>query len=624
MVLSDILKAFKYIKNSFPGYEERTQQITMAEEVCKCLKNGQNMLIEAGTGVGKTFAYLIPAVLSRQKTIISTATIALQEQLIKKDLAFLVNALPVRFSYSILKGKGNYLCIKRTRGYSELGNDFKMFMDWADKTKTGDKDELHFLPPFWHKVCGDSEDCGGGSCPDYRDCFYYRHYRELYKNDILVVNHHLLAFDLLSEFNLLPFHKQLIIDEAHNIEEVISHVLGSSITLSRFTWLINRMAALGIVREDLLKEANTFFYTDEENPGPVSPIPEYRIEGLKRLEGLLEPYKQIKTLKILKGKTTDERMRDRVDTVISSIESLSGDLKGFIDQPDGNSVYFMRINRGTLEMKSSLVDAGPAFERLTGAYKSLIITSATLSINGSFAFVKNRLALDSFRDVLIGSPFNYRTQALLYIDNKLPPPVKPNSEVFKQESLKVIEDLINASGGRALVLFTSYSHLNFVSKSMKIKYPIKAQGDMPSARLIEWFKDTPHSVLLATATFWQGIDIKGSGLSQVIITKMPFGSPGDPVYDERCRRLGDRWFQELALPSAILLLRQGFGRLIRAIDDTGVVSILDTRLITSSYGRTITTSLPDVDIVHGIDDVKRFFTPKSRYSVGIWKNHISQ
>ena len=221
------------------------------------------------------------------------------------------------------------------------------------------------------------------------------------------------------------------------------------------------------------------------------------------------------------------------------------------------------------------------------------MTSATLTAGGNFSFLNERLGIQDFKERVIGSPFDYKRQSILYLDKTLPAPDMENNDTFFQESLKVIEGLINASTGRALVLFTSYRHLHFVSRNIRIDYPFKSQGDMPPARLIDWFKRTAHSVLLATATFWQGIDIKGEKLSLVIIVKLPFVSPGDPVYDERCRRLGEIWFTDLALPAAILMLRQGFGRLIRSTEDYGVVAILDKRLLTNSYGKTIVSSLPD-------------------------------
>jgi len=267
----------------------------------------------------------------------------------------------------------------------------------------------------------------------------------------------------------------------------------------------------------------------------------------------------------------------------------------------------MTGEREALELKSSLVESRRPFDELIRGYEGLVITSATLTVSGNFSFLKDRLGIRGFNERVIGSPFDFRRQGLLYIDKELPPPDMKNSETFRQRSLMVIEGLINASRGRALVLFTSYSHLHFASENIRIDNPLKSQGDMPPARLIQWFKETPNPVLLATATFWQGIDIKGDKLSLVVIVKMPFGSPGDPVYDERCRRLGERWFTDLALPSAILLLRQGVGRLIRGIHEHGVVAILDTRLLTSSYGRIIVSSLPEVDVVHSIEDVKRFF-----------------
>lgn len=599
--------SFEVLKNKLPDYEDRPQQMEMAEEVSLCLKNKGRLLIEAGTGVGKSFAYLVPAILSERKTIVSTATLALQNQLIDKDLVFLHDALSNEFSFAILKGKNNYLCLKREREFVELGETYKRFSKWVSTTKTGDKDELPFIPDFWARVCGDSDDCNGKACPFYKDCFYYRHFRELYKVDILVINHHLLIYDILSEFTLLPFHKQLIIDEAHRIEDVISHCFGTTLSHSRVVWLLYRLRGLKFEVDHLFRDVDAFFKGTEVPSNAVYPIPEVVIEGLRRLRGSLHLDNVGSRLKVWKESASNEELRDRIETTINCVKSLKEDIDDFIGQEDKNRVYYMIGNRGAIELKSNLVESQMPFIALTDAYESVVMTSATLTTGGDFGFLKTRLGIKAFKERVIGSPFDYRRQALLYIEKGLPAPVKGNSLTFQQESLKVIEGLINASRGRALVLFTSYNHLYFVSNNIKLNYPFKSQGDMPTPRLIEWFKDTPNSVLLATATFWQGIDIKGERLSLVIIVRIPFDSPGDPVYDERCRRLGERWFQDLALPSAILLLRQGFGRLIRGRDDYGVVAILDTRLVTSSYGKTIISSLPDIENVHRIEDVERFF-----------------
>ncbi len=646
--MNNLKSAFNILKDQFPDYEHRPQQIEMAEEVFVCLRNKKRLLIEAGTGVGKSFAYLIPAILSDKKTIVSTASIALQDQLVNKDLAFLQNALPHEFSYALLKGKNNYLCLKREREFTELGESYKKFSEWVSVTKTGDKDELNFITDFWTKVCGDSDDCSSVKCPFYNNCFYYRHYRELRKKDIVVVNHHLLIYDLLSGFNLLPFHNQLIIDEAHQIENVISHVLGSTLSHSRLLWLLYRLKGLKIAVEHLFEPVESFFKRISIPSQAVSPIPDRIIEGLQNLKMFLAFDKVVHRLVAFHDSVSDNELQDRIKTTISYINSLSSVINDFIEQGDRDKVYYLTGNKNAMELKSSLVESQVPFSTLVSGYESLIMTSATLTAGGDFSFLKQRLGIagltreetqkchpelvsgsqeilnqemlkrvqhDRSRDIsgagfkerVIGSPFDYRRQSLLYLDKKLPPPDQENNEVYCREGLKTIEGLINASRGRALVLFTSYKHLHFVSKNISIDYPFKTQGDMPSARLIEWFRKTPDSVLFATATFWQGIDIKGEKLSLVIISKIPFGSPGDPVYDERCRRLGEKWFEDLALPSAILLLRQGFGRLIRGSDDYGVIAILDTRLITSSYGKIIVSSLPDMNIVYSIEDVKRFF-----------------
>jgi len=617
--LNDLKAAFKILKKEFPSYEDRPQQLAMAEAVFSCLQDNERLLLEAGTGVGKSFAYLIPAILSNEKTIVSTASIALQDQLINKDLTFLQKVLPQKFSFAMLKGKNNYLCLKREREFSELTESFMRFREWASETETGDRDELSFIPDFWTKVCGDSNDCNTAQCPFYSDCFYYRHFRSLYKKDIIVVNHHLLVYDLLSGFNILPFHEQLVIDEAHQIENVISHVFGSVLSYSHVVWLLYRMRGLKIAVDHLFAPVDSFFNSPQPplklrgGEGGVSRgkgatlIPDYIVEGLKDLKSQLALDKVIHRLDLQKDSADSDELRDRTVTTITYVMSLEAVMDDFITQGDRNKVYHMSDNKKTLELKSNLVESQKAFQDLIGGYESVIMTSATLTTAGDFNFIKERLGITGCREMVIGSSFDYKRQALLYLDKELPVPDRSNNEIFQQKSLTVIERLINASRGRSLVLFTSYSHLRYVSENIGTEYPFKSQGDMPPAKLIKWFKETANSVLFATATFWQGIDIKGDDLSMVVIVKIPFGSPGEPVYDERCKRLGDRWFADLALPSAILHLRQGFGRLIRSTDDCGVVAILDKRLITSSYGRTIISSLPEMDAVHNVEDVKRFF-----------------
>lgn len=602
-----LASAFKILKQKFPDYEDRPQQMEMAEAVFSSLQNNERLLVEAGTGVGKSFAYLIPAILSNEKTIISTASIALQDQLINKDLFFLQRVMLQKFSFAMLKGKNNYLCLKREREFSELTESYMKFREWAYETETGDRDELDFIPDFWPRVCGDSNDCGVTQCPFYSECFYYSHFKSLYRKDIIVVNHHLLMYDLLSEFNILPFHKQLIIDEAHQIENVISHVFGSVLSHSQVAWLLYRLKGLKIAVDQLFEPVDSFFRMQDFTSNTASPIPETVIEGLQRLKEQLAPDKVLYRLSLYKDSAESEELRDRAETTMIYVKSLENIIDDFIAREDQSKVYYMAINKKGLELKSNLVESQKPFRAMLKGYESVIMTSATLTTAGNFSYIKERLGIEGCKEMVIGSPFDYKKQALLYLEKKLPSPVKGSNEIFQQQSLKVIEELIAASKGRALVLFTSYSHLRFVSYNITTEHPVKSQGEMPPSRLIDWFKETPNSVLLATATFWQGIDIKGDDLSLVIIVKMPFGSPGDPVYDERCRRLGDRWFNDLALPSAILQLRQGFGRLIRSSDERGVVAILDGRLVKSSYGRSIISSLPKMEIVHTVEEVKRFF-----------------
>jgi len=605
--LKELDSAFGILEQKLPGYETRPQQRLMAEKVCESLAEKSNLLIEAGTGVGKSFAYLIPAILTREKTVVSTASIALQDQLVNKDLVFLREALPFRFSYAILKGKNNYLCLKRESEYAELDEGYLRFRAWVRDTATGDKDELSSVPAFWSKVCGESDDCSAATCPFYKECFYYRHYRNLYKYDILVVNHHLLMYDLLSDFNLMPFHNQLIIDEAHQIENVISHVLGSILSHSRITWLLYRLRGLKISVDHIFEPVDAFFKRRDISVQASNSINDEVIEGLDSIRDLLSLNNVIDRLTAFEQTLEDTVIKDRVLTTMTYIQSLEATINDFISRQDSDKVYFMTREKGMLELRSNLVESRRPFQELVGAYDSLIMTSATLTIADNFGFIKDRLGIQGFDELVVGSPFDYKRQTLLYLNRDLPRPDKENSESYFREGLKTIEDLIGASRGRALVLFTSYKNLRYASEHIDVDYPVRSQGEMPPAKLIQWFRTTPNAVLLATATFWQGIDIKGEQLSLVVIVKMPFGKPGDPVYDERCRRLQERWFADLALPSAILLLRQGFGRLIRSSEDYGVVALLDPRLIHSSYGKAVIASLPEMKIAHTIESVKSFF-----------------
>jgi len=595
------------LQEKFPGYEDRPQQREMADEVLNALLDKKTLLIEAGTGVGKSFAYLIPAILSREKTTISTSSLALQDQLVKKDLVFLKKALPLKFSFAVLKGKNNYVCLKREREYAGSGKFYLRFRKWLSETGTGERSDISFTPRFWGEICGDSQDCGGRACPFYGRCFYYRHYRRLHATDILVVNHHLLTYDLLSDFSLLPFHRQLIIDEAPDIEDVISTVLGSTLTYARTAWLLYRLRGLKVVVDHLFPRVESFFKKKSWPPSPVCPIPASTVEELKKLRAVLALDKTVTALEKRRQSTEDEELRDRIETTIGYIGSFEADMDDFIGQGDDDKVYYTESAGGSLELKSSLVESGKAFEGLMRPYKGVIMTSATLTSGKNFDFLKQRLKIEDCEERIIGSPFDFKRQALLYLDRDLPRPDNEGGGLFQEEGLKVIERLIGASRGRALVLFTSYRHLDFVAEHITTPYPFKSQGEMPPAKLIRWFRDTPDSVLLATATFWQGIDIKGDDLSLVIILRLPFTSPGDPVYQERCNRLGGRWFHDLALPHATLSLRQGFGRLIRGSEERGVVAILDTRLVKNSYGRYIVSSLPSARITHTIADVEAFF-----------------
>jgi Rad3-related DNA helicase len=303
-------------------------------------------------------AYLIPAILSREKTTISTSSLALQDQLVAKDLVFLKKILPLDFSFGVLKGKNNYVCLKREREYAGNGKSYIRFRKWLSETKTGERSDIPFTASFWGEVCGDSQDCGGRACPFYGRCFYYHHYRKLHAVDILVVNHHLLLYDLLSDFSLLPFHRQLIIDEAPDIEDVISAVLGSALTYERTTWLLHRLRGLKVVVDHLFPRVESFFKKGNAPLSPVCPIPDPVIEKLKKLRADLALETTASALEKRRQSTEDEELRDRIETTIGYIGSLAADMDDFIDRGDEDKVYYIGPAGRALELKSSLVESG--------------------------------------------------------------------------------------------------------------------------------------------------------------------------------------------------------------------------------------------------------------------------
>ncbi len=599
---------FNFLKENLPDYEDRPEQLQMAEAVYQAMSRSKRLLVEAGTGTGKSFAYLIPAIVSGKKTVVSTATIALQEQLARKDLLFLQGLNYAPFAYGVLKGKNNYLCIKRFNEFGALSIRDRRFLKWADKTTTGDKDDLEHLPDFWSQVAGDSMDCAGKECPFYESCFYFKNYKRLYKADIIVVNHYLLAFDLISGGTLIPSHETLIIDEAHEIDDALSKAVGISITPFRVKWLLNRLRGLKIAVDTLYEDMDTLFKAkipSLESSSYLSPISEDIVERLRDFSNRLSLSQVIGQLERRLSLEENLEVKDKISTTINLCKVLQGDINRFIEQSEHDMVYYLQKGKEGIEFQSRLIETAEVFNNLTELYDSVIMTSATLTTAGTFDFITRRLGLRGYEQVILNSPFDYQRQAALFTARHLPPPDRDDD--FLKDSVDIIKHLINASKGRALVLFTSYRHLKYVAENLSVSYPIASQGDMPNSRLLRWFMDTPNSVLLATQSFWQGVDIKGDKLSMLIIAKIPFAPPGDPVYDARCSRLGDRWFMDLALPSAILSIRQGFGRLIRTSSDRGVVAILDSRVNNNSYGSKVLSSLPKMRSIGSIEEVYDFF-----------------
>jgi ATP-dependent DNA helicase DinG len=674
-VLSDVGP----IARAMPGFEPRDGQRRMAAAVAAVIDNGGTLLAEAGTGTGKTLAYLIPAILSRQRVLVSTGTKNLQEQVFFKDLPSLRESTGVAFTATLMKGRTNYLCLHRWENYRDavegdtgtsgrlidIGD--RVFLpvihQWAKKTRTGDRAELRDLPedlPLWKEVSADADTCLGTECPRYGDCFLTLMRQRAAESDVVIVNHHLLCADASVRQSaygeVIPSCPTLVVDEAHQLEDVATQYFGVVFSNFRVDDLardaerllptvpleagrvesavraltqINDRAGIFFSALSLARAASATMadararYTSEamadcaeEGLMLAGALEELERALLDRDSGL--PGRRSASREgggaLDSGGVHDSEFEDGVDEAIATIARRARDLRQdlrFLLRADDEGFVFYLEHRGLgTFLRASPVDVSRIVrDALFDRFRTVVLTSATLAVDGSFNYIKGRLGIGVAGELQVASEFDYAQQALLYLPRRMPP---PKSTSFAEAVARETIALLTRSRGRAFVLFTSYRILRAVQPlvEMALPYPILVQGTAPRSALIDEFRSTPNAVLLATSSFWQGVDVVGDSLSCVVIDKLPFASPGDPVISARIDAINARGgdaFAEYQVPLAILSLQQGLGRLIRHRSDRGVLAVLDPRLATMGYGRRFLASLPPAPVTRDLGAVDRFF-----------------
>jgi ATP-dependent DNA helicase DinG len=622
------------LSRALEDYEYRPVQETMALEVKRAIDEGRASIIEAGTGTGKTLAYLIPAVLSQKKTIISTGTKTLQDQLLDQDIPFLKKHIPQPFRAVCMKGRANYLCLYRFHRSIEqpelLPDDgkslSKRLIDWAQQTTRGDRAEIHWLPDEfagWEPMNARGDRCLGQKCPTFEQCFLTNLRQQAASADIVVVNHHLFFADLAVRSGgygqVIPPYEVVIFDEAHLLEETANSYFSIQASSYRLLELFRDISGeLAAARSQ-----NTSLSRSLQNLGRLA---------MQFFEGFPASDKRQR----LQGETFPQEIQQRWSELSRSLDQLIGELFGqedlseglsschrraleikqalelITDQSDPNYVYWYETRGKGKFLWASPVQVAPILEEcLFQRAKPYIFTSATLAVAKSLEFFKKGLGLPpETKGLILDAPFFYGEQALIYLPKHLPLPDSPN---FIPALTEEIAAILAETGGRAFILFTSHRNLREVYSrlSQMNSYTLLVQGEQPKATLLKRFRDDTSSVLLGTASFWQGIDMPGETLSCVIIDKLPFAPPNDPLVAARLEKIAEsdgNPFWDYQVPSAVLTLRQGLGRLIRRTTDTGVLAVLDSRLFKRSYGKIFLESLPESTITHQREDIGKFLT----------------
>lgn len=619
------------------GFEFRESQLEMARAVFECFRSETPLIVEAGTGTGKTWAYLVPAILSGKKVIVSTGTKTLQDQILDHDIPFLRKNLDPKLRAVCLKGRRNYLCRRRFLEFSyqptlwskDEAKLFRRFQKWAATTSTGDRAEIDWLPDnfrTWMEVCSSREFCLGQQCSEFARCHLTRIRAEAARAQVLVVNHHLFFADLAlrsKEVNpVIPEYDAVVFDEAHQLEGVITDYFGihfSSSGLDQFARDVLRecrreskktaLKPVVTLAQQLEVLSRLFHHNIFQARGGAG---RYRFEGNSAGEDFRSTTRQIAHA-LAQFPAMVAPVSEQMETLGSLgrySSELAACLQSLIEQEDKSLVYWCELTQQAAHLNGTPIDVAPVMRELLFPKKqAVVLTSATLSVAGSFTFLRESIGVSGEgREILFHSPFDFERQTIAYIPARFPAPSDPSFCTMMAEQAAAI---INKTQGRALFLFTSYRNMHEVFKLIegRIPFPLLMQGQKTKRALLDEFRDTVDSVLLATSSFWQGIDVPGESLSCLIIDKLPFEVPDDPVTAARLEKLardGKNSFYEYQVPRAAIQLKQGIGRLIRSSADRGIIALFDIRLFTKSYGQLFLRSLPPCPIVRSMDEIDDF------------------
>jgi ATP-dependent DNA helicase DinG len=652
------------LSQKHPAYEFRRGQLQMAQAVEQSLSERRHLIVEAGTGTGKTLAYLVPVIRSGKRVIISTGTKNLQEQLFYKDVPFLEQALftdPAsgsRFSVCYMKGRNNYLCRKKLydltdqpvlSGLEEI-EQYRAIAAWEKNTSTGDRAELAELPEaslLWHKLDARADACTGQKCSQWERCFITEMRRRAMESDIIIVNHHLFFADLAIKLQaegapdagILPEAAAVIFDEAHELEDVAGNYFGISVSNLRVDELArdversiqqNKMSSASLSGAlGNLRERSQLFFS-------VLPAGEGRFAFETRREFLEENGDEFVALNQAFTRLSGElqglqQKPEEVFNFIRRAQEIQVQLGFALESEDRNTVFWIerrgrfgspRRNTATensrdqfqgrlhVFLQATPIDVGPILQEcLWSKLECAVLTSATLAVGGGFEYIRRRLGMEHARELVLPSHFEYERQAVMYVPPDLPDPRTPQ---FTVRAAERIRQLLEITRGRAFVLFTSYAQMNDIYQRLlgEIEFPMLRQGDAPKSALLEEFRLTPNAVLFATSSFWQGVDVQGEQLSCVIIDRLPFAVPSDPVVAARVKAIdadGGNAFFQYQVPAAVITLKQGFGRLIRSLHDRGLLVLLDNRILKKQYGRTFVDSLPNYKKTTEMRVVEEFF-----------------